>query len=189
MTNPIIGPQKGPGVSEVFGFRPYDFARHPSYDISAFWQEVCLDVNPPFGAPSVRFELNRFPRNTWVDLQDAAGQPIPLSIFVDPRGALFGRWLQGKSPAVNAGPEQFAAAPSAPAAPQAATSAWTTPADRSVESQVQDAFAAKEQEIREMAKTNPEMARRMELELEQTRSNMLSEMIRIKSEMSKSIWK
>jgi hypothetical protein len=92
-----IGPESAPQVSEVFRFKPYEFATHPLYEaITAFWQHnpgASLDIGLPFGSP-LRFDLSRFPMDRWVDLQDASGKQIPLSIFVNSRGPLFGKWLE-----------------------------------------------------------------------------------------------
>jgi hypothetical protein len=92
-----IGPGRDPQVSEVFSFKPYEFATHPLYEtITAFWQHnpgTVLDISLPFGS-GVRFDLRRLPTDTWVDLEDASGKPIPLSIFVHSRGPLFGKWLE-----------------------------------------------------------------------------------------------
>jgi hypothetical protein len=52
---------------------------------------VTLSMTLPFGA-QVNFALNQFPQNTWVTLQDASGQPIPLAVYVQGE-AVTGRWL------------------------------------------------------------------------------------------------
>jgi hypothetical protein len=67
---------------------------HPFRDgYSVVWNgPVRLDVGLPFGGGFAPFEIARFPRNTWVGLQDQSGQQLPLAIYIQ-GGSITVRWL------------------------------------------------------------------------------------------------
>lgn len=86
-----IGPATAPDVFQVTPI----FAQHPTYEYCVNfddWGNV-LTVGLPYNQ-AIQFSIPQFPRDSWVGLRDNAGQPIPLVIYVDHRGAVMGRWLR-----------------------------------------------------------------------------------------------
>src|SRR5689334_14310667 len=83
-----------------FGQVPNDRFEHPSLDYTAFsmvaiFGDPSLLIGLPMGG-QITFDLRRFPVRQWVQLQDQAGESIPLAIYVD-HGAVAGRWLTPQS--------------------------------------------------------------------------------------------
>ena len=80
----------------VFQFPPYEFVRHPTRrGIWACWQYNpgnCLDIGLTLSS-SMRVELAGRQTDTWLDIQDEAGHPVPLSILIGSTGGLSGRWF------------------------------------------------------------------------------------------------
>ena len=80
----------------VFQFPPYEFVRHPTrLEMWACWQYNpgnCLDIGLTVSS-SMRVELAGLRTDTWLDIQDAAGNAVPLSILIGSMGGLSGRWL------------------------------------------------------------------------------------------------
>ena len=80
----------------VFQFPPYEFVRHPTrQEIWACWQYNpgnCLDIGLTLSS-SMRIELAGHQTDTWLDIQDDAGNAVPLSILIGSTGGLSGRWL------------------------------------------------------------------------------------------------
>jgi hypothetical protein len=89
-------PAGDPQISQAFEFRAYEFVRHPNHqEIWACWQHNpgnCLDIGLSI-SDSMRIELTGCQRDTWLDIQDGSGSPVPLSIFMGSGGGLLGRWL------------------------------------------------------------------------------------------------
>jgi hypothetical protein len=91
---PSSTPSEDSQVSQAFEFQAYEFVRHPNrQEIWACWQHNpgnCLDIGLSTG--SMRIELTGRPRDTWLDMQDGSGSPVPLSIFMRSSGGLLGKW-------------------------------------------------------------------------------------------------
>ena len=79
-----------------FAFKVQDFVRHPQHDeIWACWQHNpgnCLDIGLTLST-NMRVELAGWPVDTWLQIRDTSGRPVPLAIRLDSSGGLFGRWL------------------------------------------------------------------------------------------------
>jgi hypothetical protein len=82
----------GPRIGEAFQLRPYIFYRHPLLGSTVFWQESCVDFLGQDGE-GVRIWLANVSRDTWVNLADNSGQPLPVSVYWDGGCALLARWL------------------------------------------------------------------------------------------------
>jgi hypothetical protein len=92
-------PNASVGTSDVareFAFRVQDFVRHPAHDeIWACWQHNpgnCLDIGLSVNS-NIRIELANYALDTWLQVRDDSGHPVPLAIRMDPDGQLLGRWL------------------------------------------------------------------------------------------------
>lgn len=89
--NPMMAPEQTP---QEFYFHQYRVVDHPHYPYRVQWHiGTLMDVHLPLGQPPIRFDLARFPLNTWVGLQDHSGSPIPVMVYVDSRGLVLGKWL------------------------------------------------------------------------------------------------
>lgn len=94
MSNPVIGKYREPGVTEPFLVLEGRWFTHPNCKVSIYNIGGCaLEVSPPFGADRMWLDPSSFPKNTWVDIEDEAGQLLPLSVFVNAYGAgLYAVW-------------------------------------------------------------------------------------------------
>jgi len=88
--------QPGGDAPNVFQFPPYEFVRHPTrQEIWACWQYNpgnCLDIGLTLSS-SMRVELADRETDMWLDIQDDAGNLVPLAILIGSTGGLSGRWL------------------------------------------------------------------------------------------------
>jgi hypothetical protein len=131
-------------ISDVFQLQQYAMLKHPQGALTAFWQGACIDLILSVSNVA-RQDLATWPRNVWVDLNAATGGQLPISLFVDASGALYGRWHEVPVLAAPTGNEPVynPAAPSndPSAALQALTESLRTTAFGDAQSAIRQAIA------------------------------------------------
>jgi hypothetical protein len=90
-----------PQEPEVFPIRDWHY--HPVYQGLYVFRngDAWIDVGSQLGHLG-QFDVRAFPPDRWIALQDIHGAPLPIAVYLQRFGELYGRWLlpKGEGPSV-----------------------------------------------------------------------------------------
>ncbi|HRI13559.1 MAG TPA: hypothetical protein PLX89_11180 [Verrucomicrobiota bacterium] len=173
--------EKKPSTSDPFEIIEGHRFHHPSSQVSiSNLGGVCLEINQPGWASSKWMFLSGFPKNTWVDIEDESGQLLPFSIFVNPYGRVSGVWKAASA---------SSRSPSGTANVVVSLSELGDQSKQPSQALSTAIVASRRLEIEEVAKTNPEMARRMTQSHQEAIANEIMAGIRHKQQLTDIIFK
>jgi hypothetical protein len=76
---------------DPFHIATYAMLRHPNGVLTVFSQGVCIDLIPS-DRPQARLDVASLSRATWLTVNDGMGGILPVSLYVDPSGSIYGQW-------------------------------------------------------------------------------------------------